>query len=107
MDTNQDKLRLTSVNDLMGMNFYIPSYQRGYRWKTRQVTDLLDDIWEFHEKEKKPNEIYCVQPLVVKRKEEDIFRKIKEEASNLSEIINLIKDIGKLLMANKDLLRFI
>ena len=54
MDTNQDKLKLTSVNDLMGMNFYIPSYQRGYRWKTHQVTDLLDDIWEFHEKEKKP-----------------------------------------------------
>ena len=91
MDTNQDKLKLTSVNDLMVMNFYIPTYQRGYRWKTRQVTDLLDDIWDFHEKEKKPNEIYCVQPLVVKRKEDDVFRKIKEEASNLYEIINLIK----------------
>ena len=43
MDTNQDKLKLTSVNDLMGMNFYIPTYQRGYRWKDRQVFDLLDD----------------------------------------------------------------
>ena len=106
MDTNQDKLRLTSVNDLMGMNFYIPSYQRGYRWKTRQVTDLLDDIWEFHEKEKKPNEIYCVQPLVVKRKEEDIFRKIKEEASNLSEIINLIKGYWEVIDGQQRLTTF-
>lgn len=37
MDTNQDKLKLTSVNDLMGMNFYIPKYQRGYRWKDQQA----------------------------------------------------------------------
>ena len=106
MDTNQDKLKLTSVNDLMGMNFYIPSYQRGYRWKTHQVTDLLDDIWEFHEKEKKPNEIYCVQPLVVKRKEEDIFRKIKEEASNLSEIINLIKGYWEVIDGQQRLTTF-
>lgn len=106
MNTDQDKLKLTSVNDLMGMNFYIPSYQRGYRWKTRQVTDLLDDIWEFHEKEKKPNEIYCVQPLVVKRKEEDIFRKIKEEASNLSEIINLIKGYWEVIDGQQRLTTF-
>ena len=106
MDTNKDKLKLTSVNDLMGMNFYIPSYQRGYRWKTRQVTDLLDDIWEFHEKEKTPNEIYCVQPLVVKRKEQDIFRKIKEEASNLSEIINLIKGYWEVIDGQQRLTTF-
>lgn len=106
MDKNQDKLKLTSVNDLMGMNFYIPSYQRGYRWKTRQVTDLLDDIWEFHEKEKKPNEIYCVQPLVVKQKEEDIFRKIKEEATNLSEIINLIKGYWEVIDGQQRLTTF-
>lgn len=106
MNTNQDKLKLTSINDLMGMNFYIPSYQRGYRWKSRQVTDLLDDIWEFHEKEKKPNEIYCVQPLVVKRKDEDIFRKIKEEASNLSEIINLIKGYWEVIDGQQRLTTF-
>lgn len=25
------------------INFYIPSYQRGYRWKKRQVSQLIDD----------------------------------------------------------------
>ena len=106
MDTNQDKLKLTSVNDLMGMNFYIPTYQRGYRWKDRQVNDLLDDLWEFYLKEKKPNEIYCVQPLVVKRKEEDTFRKIKEEAANLSEIASLLKGYWEVIDGQQRLTTF-
>ena len=29
------------------VEFYIPSYQRGYRWDSNQVTDLLDDLFEF------------------------------------------------------------
>lgn len=106
MDTNQDKLKLTSVNDLMGMNFYIPTYQRGYRWKAQQVIDLLDDLWEFYLKEKKPNEIYCVQPLVVKRKEEDTFRKIKEEAANLSEIASLLKGYWEVIDGQQRLTTF-
>lgn len=27
--------------------YYIPAYQRGYRWTPTQVTQLLDDIREF------------------------------------------------------------
>ena len=46
------------------MHFFIPSYQRGYRWTKQQVLDLLNDIKEFAEKKK--DEFYCVQPLVVK-----------------------------------------
>lgn len=29
------------------INFYIPRYQRGYRWKSRQVSQLIDDIDSF------------------------------------------------------------
>ena len=46
-------------------NFIIPSYQRGYRWTPDQVNDLLNDIDE-NPKDKQ----YCLQPLVVKFKEE-------------------------------------
>ena len=28
-------------------NYWIPAYQRGYRWSPLQVTQLLDDLWEF------------------------------------------------------------
>jgi hypothetical protein len=38
---------LKPVNDLLKESFYVPSYQRGYRWTERQVEDLLNDIWEF------------------------------------------------------------
>ena len=28
-------------------HFYIPSYQRGYRWRRKQVEDLLGDLYSF------------------------------------------------------------
>ena len=84
-------LKLVSVNDLFGMKFRIPGYQRGYRWTDQQVRDLLNDINEFLSKSKGSDEIYCIQPLVVKHRDEDTFKKIKEEAQNIDEIKALLK----------------
>ena len=39
-----NSIELKSVKDLLGMSFYIPNYQRGYRWEQTQVIDLLEDI---------------------------------------------------------------
>lgn len=52
------------VKDLYKYNFYIPDYQRGYKWTVQQVWDLIGDI-ENYEPEK--NDFYCLQPLVVKK----------------------------------------
>ena len=43
--------------------------------------------------ERKPGdeEIYCLQPLVVKKKDDDTFKRIKEEATNLIEVESLLK----------------
>lgn len=41
--------------------FFLPDYQRGYRWTEDEIQLLLDDIYE---SEGKP---YCLQPVVVKR----------------------------------------
>ena len=61
-----DKISLKCIHDLLDYRFFIPSYQRGYRWTPQQVNDLLDDIWEFTRKEKKTkNEFYCLQPVIV------------------------------------------
>lgn len=46
--------------------FFIPSYQRGYRWDQDQVTDLLDDLLEFITTSKNKKDKYCLQPIVVK-----------------------------------------
>ncbi|MBP6738844.1 MAG: DUF262 domain-containing protein [Leptospiraceae bacterium] len=65
-------LFLKSINQLFENSFFIPSYQRGYRWTELQVTQLLDDIWEFvinppNHEEGKQNPFYCLQPIVVKQ----------------------------------------
>ena len=74
----ENKIELKSVSELLGMKFFIPSYQRGYRWTEQQVKDLLNDIWEFSLKENKRNgEFYCLQPLVVKSKDDDVLAQIK------------------------------
>lgn len=58
------KIALKTVNELLNENFFIPSFQRGYRWTSEEVKDLLDDLLEFHGKEKKQRGIllpaaYC------------------------------------------------
>lgn len=64
---SNNKLVLKSIHELLEYKFFIPSYQRGYRWNASQVTQLLDDIWEFADKPKKSSEeFYCLQPVVVK-----------------------------------------
>jgi uncharacterized protein with ParB-like and HNH nuclease domain len=40
-------LELKTINELRKMNFFIPSYQRGYRWSEKEVTELLNDISTF------------------------------------------------------------
>ena len=60
-----NNIELKAIKELMGMNFYIPNYQRGYRWNHQQVKDLLEDIKEFMDANR--TNIYCIQPLVVKR----------------------------------------
>jgi uncharacterized protein with ParB-like and HNH nuclease domain len=64
MDKSQ--LLIKSINDLLKEQFFVPSYQRGYRWTPLQVTELLNDIWDFHRKDNKAKEeFYCLQPIVV------------------------------------------
>ena len=55
------------VQSLLKEHFYVPKYQRGYRWKKKQVEDLLNDIDRFYPcNEEGKNSWYCLQPLVVK-----------------------------------------
>lgn len=69
MSVADSKLILKPVTELLIEKFFIPSYQRGYRWANRQVTNLLDDIWNFRlnsETESK-EAFYCLQPIVVSK----------------------------------------
>jgi uncharacterized protein with ParB-like and HNH nuclease domain len=73
----KNELKLKTISDLLGMNFFVPSYQRGYRWTAQQVEDLLNDIYSFAVKKKKnkknesTTEFYCLQPIVVRKCSEE------------------------------------
>ena len=56
----------TPLIDLFGKKFIIPHYQRGYRWEEQEVTELLDDIWNFMNTSNN-GEFYCLQPIVVQK----------------------------------------
>lgn len=63
-----DTLNLRSINQLMEYSFFVPSYQRGYRWDTAEVYSLLTDINEFTPEFQS---FYCLQPFVLKQIKEE------------------------------------
>jgi len=83
-----NKIELKSVSELLGMKFFIPSYQRGYRWTESQIAALLKDIWEFDKS--KDGEFYCLQPLVVRIKQEPSLDEIKK-ADSIETVRGMLK----------------
>ena len=64
------KLDARFVGDIEG-DFFVPSYQRGYRWGDDEVVRLLDDIYGIYDEDAKTIRNYCLQPVVVKKREND------------------------------------
>lgn len=70
MDNSINQYAIGELLD--GRYFYIPSYQRGYRWTEKQVGDLLRDLLCFANdfanegKEKKQDQFYCLQPVIAR-----------------------------------------
>ena len=54
-----------AIPDLLDKKYFIPPYQRGYRWEQKQVLDLLNDLYAYFCGETK-GQFYCLQPIVVK-----------------------------------------
>lgn len=57
-----------SIRDLMNLDkpFFIPIYQRGYRWTDIQVMELLEDLKEFMIQKQSRDELYWLQPVIIK-----------------------------------------
>jgi len=72
-------LELKIINELSPYSFYIPAYQRGYKWTPKEVVDLLNDIDEFKPRlidETDEKTWYCLQPIVVKYREQQNYEVI-------------------------------
>ena len=67
----ENLLELKIINELSPFSFYIPSYQRGYKWTSKEVIDLLNDINEFIPRvidQTDEKTWYCLQPIVIKKR---------------------------------------
>lgn len=62
-------VELKPVSDLFGYDFFVPSYQRGYRWTSIQVQELLEDLYDFAVENHSGNSYYCLQPIIVKKRD--------------------------------------
>ncbi len=70
MDNQADStLFLKPVGEITG-HFFVPDYQRGYRWGPEEVRLLLNDVWDNQDKN------YCLQPIVVKSRGDGSFELI-------------------------------
>lgn len=76
------------VNKIKG-NFYIPAYQRGYRWQKEHVQMLLNDIWE------NKDQNYCLQPVVVKKIDDITYELIdgQQRTTTLYLILKYMKQV--------------
>lgn len=85
-------ISMKSIGELNNFKFAIPNYQRGYRWTSRQVKELLDDIWEFSQNDS--SFIYCIQPLVVCERKTEVDNLVSDikKIDNWDEICKFVED---------------
>ena len=88
MSNNQILLETKLVSEISG-TFYVPSYQRGYRWGEDEVLRLLNDIYQNGKKN------YCLQPVVV-RKTENRYESIdgQQRLTTLYLIYRYMKNVN-------------
>ncbi len=80
------------LKNLLNKRFYIPSYQRGYRWEKEQVIDLLNDIKTFsNNRDPRSKDFYCLQPIVVK--ENNGTYEVLDGQQRLTTILLILKNI--------------
>lgn len=100
---NHSDLCLKPIHELLTdehgnpTQFWIPAYQRGYRWKPLQVTQLLDDIREFSQRRNpQPEEFYCLQPLVIKASEHGPFE-VVDGQQRLTTLLLILRHFNERL----------
>ena len=73
-ETRASTLKRVAIPDLLKHNFFIPDYQRGYRWESRQILQLIEDVHVFFHN-MHSGFFYCLQPIVVKECDKDVIER--------------------------------
>lgn len=83
---NCNVIKQMAVREILdGRLFFIPAYQRGYRWTKTQIYDLCNDLLEYAlKKDKNPELFYSLQPLIVRK----TMQKIEDDEKEVYEVID-------------------
>lgn len=86
-----------AIPELLNKKYYIPEYQRGYRWEDKQVLNLLDDLDTFFSGDTK-GQFYCLQPIVVKEVtiDNEKWLEVIDGQQRLTTILILMKVFNQL-----------
>jgi hypothetical protein len=86
-----------TIATLSEHKFFVPAYQRGYRWTPEEVRDLLDDIRHFAERAPSDaDEFYCLQPLVVRWMEDSGEWEVIDGQQRLTTIYLIARYINEI-----------
>lgn len=87
---NTSPIAIKSISQITG-KFFIPDYQRGYRWEETEVLDLMEDLSAFYTAYKENKEkSYSLQPLVVKKRyNKNLLEKI-HNSNSIAEVKKLL-----------------
>lgn len=97
-----DNSQWLSVKDIVSKykKFNVPSLQRTYRWGEKEITLLLNDLYEFYNNnEDSTNDFYPLQPLILKKsnKNDDTWNVLDGQ-----QRLTTIKLIASFLKMDKD-----
>ena len=109
MNQTQNIGELKSISELIDYKFFIPAYQRGYRWNDLEVEYLLNDVWDFIQTRwaKDKEECYCLQPLVVKKRNNDNKERnndsyeVMDGQQRLTTIFLILQHVAKYIDTDK------
>lgn len=106
--TRNERIRMRAIGELIGApagdtdtaeepcRFFVPSYQRGYRWGPDEVNALMDDLRPYFGATEQD---YCLQPIVV-RKLTDGRYEVIDGQQRLTTIFILMQYASSFLSAN-------
>lgn len=82
------------VGALKGYKFFVPSYQRGYRWGVDEIRALLNDILAFQDDN--GTKKYYIQPLIVKQREDGSFEVVdgQQRLTTLYIFMKIVEQAG-------------